>query len=472
MSDSDSVICLFVVLSCLACLSRLFFDIGAHLTLDLLNLTPRNDRRLNVPTDNLFFQSERKKLISQGKNSGSHQSPITQIPVTSPSNSSSASFGPKRRHRKTHGKIGFAALARNIASKWKGLDAESRASFSERATVEKERYMKDLEIWKRSQQEKERPKQAAQQQKESKESEQDGGRVPKDEPLQDQDQERSFELKGGQIRECQSLRKKWKLLPEPKEELESGTEGIIVVSGVLPPQTMKQKKIPEEDVIISILEAAEENTSVPVIGTGLPPKTTTEPPLLSLRRYLDAFDTNFEPNSVKTTMMNAFALTPMIEMGQSASAPFTSCQYSTREPEPNPSLHSPSASAAATAPSRATKFHQAKAPQQQQPLKKDYPPTCVVNQNNITNPAAMMSESLYMNELARNVDSIFDDGPSEGASAGASASPVNIEDPSLQQAFIPTDMMVGDRGMRDILSSLESLDAVLDDDFMEFIKGY
>ena len=76
------------------------------------------------------------------------------MPATAPSNSFTISKVLQRRHRKAHGKIGFAALARNIASKWKVLDAVSLVPLNEEATVENVRYRKELETWKRSQKEK------------------------------------------------------------------------------------------------------------------------------------------------------------------------------------------------------------------------------------------------------------------------------------------------------------------------------
>ena len=75
-----------------------------------------------------------------------------------------------------------------------------------------------------------------------------------------------------------------------------------------------------------------------------------------------------------------------------------------------------------------------------------------------------------MNEFTRKIDGILDYEPSEGASAGTCASAFNIEDTSLQKSFDPTEMVAGDRGLRDILSSLESLDAVLDNKVINLIK--
>ena len=263
-----------------ACLSHLFFAIGAHLNIELPTITSPNNHHFQLSIDNLFFQSERQKLVSQGENSDSQQSSFTQMPVAAPINSFSISKVLKRPHRKAHGKIGFAALARNVASKWKGLDAPSRVPFNERAAVEKARYRTELETWKCSQKEKERSDQAAQQQeqKESNEYGQDGGRVPKDEPLQDQDQEKSSEALAGQSRECQSPRKKQKLISEPKEKMERGMEGTVVILGVSLPQTTKQKKISEKVVVISRLEAVKDRVMTPVNQNGPQPRTTTRPP--------------------------------------------------------------------------------------------------------------------------------------------------------------------------------------------------
>jgi hypothetical protein len=47
---------------------------------------------------------------------------------------------PKRKHRKTHGKIGFADLARSIADKWKKLGKHDKQLFEHHADKDKERY--------------------------------------------------------------------------------------------------------------------------------------------------------------------------------------------------------------------------------------------------------------------------------------------------------------------------------------------
>jgi HMG (high mobility group) box len=54
---------------------------------------------------------------------------------------------PKRKHRKSHGKISFAELARRIADKWKNLMPEAKDLLQERAAIEKTRYLRELEEW-------------------------------------------------------------------------------------------------------------------------------------------------------------------------------------------------------------------------------------------------------------------------------------------------------------------------------------
>merc|ERR1712238_349976 len=57
-------------------------------------------------------------------------------------------------HRKTHGKIGFAEMARIIGGRWKALGEEEKEEFVEVAAVEKERYAKELAAWREEQKKK------------------------------------------------------------------------------------------------------------------------------------------------------------------------------------------------------------------------------------------------------------------------------------------------------------------------------
>ena len=103
-------------------------------------MKPADKPKRPLSAYNLFFKAERARLISGGTSSAGNDDP----------NSGDA----KRKHRKTHGKIGFAALAQNIAGKWKTLSAKDRRPFEQKAAVEKARYRKELEAWQQVQKEK------------------------------------------------------------------------------------------------------------------------------------------------------------------------------------------------------------------------------------------------------------------------------------------------------------------------------
>jgi hypothetical protein len=88
---------------------------------------------------NIFFQHEREKIVSNAPD----------IPVTLESLKIDPRRPPKkRRHRKSHGKIGFADLTRRIAERWKSIDPESRSVFEACAAGEKQRYKEEIKDWK------------------------------------------------------------------------------------------------------------------------------------------------------------------------------------------------------------------------------------------------------------------------------------------------------------------------------------
>eukprot|EP00529_Nitzschia_sp_RCC80_P018800 CAMPEP_0113494682 /NCGR_PEP_ID=MMETSP0014_2-20120614/29230_1 /TAXON_ID=2857 /ORGANISM="Nitzschia sp." /LENGTH=518 /DNA_ID=CAMNT_0000388577 /DNA_START=343 /DNA_END=1899 /DNA_ORIENTATION=- /assembly_acc=CAM_ASM_000159 len=84
---------------------------------------------------NLFFRKERASML------GDAAPP-------------SLEKGQKRVHRKTHGKIGFADMARIIGAKWKELAAEDKKEFEDVASKEKARYSKELSEWKENEKKK------------------------------------------------------------------------------------------------------------------------------------------------------------------------------------------------------------------------------------------------------------------------------------------------------------------------------
>lgn len=57
----------------------------------------------------------------------------------------------KRVHCKTHGKIGFAEMAREIGRRWKALELENKKEFEDMAKVEIQRYGVEVAKWKESQ---------------------------------------------------------------------------------------------------------------------------------------------------------------------------------------------------------------------------------------------------------------------------------------------------------------------------------
>mmetsp|Transcript_1700 Transcript_1700/g.2584 ORF Transcript_1700/g.2584 Transcript_1700/m.2584 type:complete len:221 (+) Transcript_1700:70-732(+) len=77
---------------------------------------------------NLFFRSERERLLNIPR----------QKPVV-------------KQGRRAKSGIGFAGLAQQIASKWKSLDVKARRVFQDQAFEEKQRYKKEVELWKKEQ---------------------------------------------------------------------------------------------------------------------------------------------------------------------------------------------------------------------------------------------------------------------------------------------------------------------------------
>lgn len=58
---------------------------------------------------------------------------------------------PEGKPRRSHGKIGFAELARSIAGKWNKIDADTRAHYDSLAATDKKRYLREMDEWKRIQ---------------------------------------------------------------------------------------------------------------------------------------------------------------------------------------------------------------------------------------------------------------------------------------------------------------------------------
>jgi hypothetical protein len=85
---------------------------------------------------NIFFRKERQVLLGEDLASA-HV-------ITDQS---------RRKHRKTHGKIGFAEMAKLVGQRWKKLDTTTKQGFEEQANSEKARYFERLDVWKKAQEE-------------------------------------------------------------------------------------------------------------------------------------------------------------------------------------------------------------------------------------------------------------------------------------------------------------------------------
>lgn len=95
---------------------------------------------------NLFFQLERERIIAGIDHLPFNADDVERVAIARRL-SDMQPDKPKRKHRKSHGKITFAELARAIANRWRGLDAHSKGLLIERAALEKSRFLRELEEW-------------------------------------------------------------------------------------------------------------------------------------------------------------------------------------------------------------------------------------------------------------------------------------------------------------------------------------
>ena len=92
---------------------------------------------------NLFFQLERENILKGEEDQNYTYKNVAKIALI---HYKECRLGkPKRKHRKSHGVIGFRELARLIAQKWKKLDNTVKELFEERAQIEKALYQKEID---------------------------------------------------------------------------------------------------------------------------------------------------------------------------------------------------------------------------------------------------------------------------------------------------------------------------------------
>lgn len=84
---------------------------------------PRDKPKRPLSAYNLFFQYEREQILNEAPDPGA------------------------AKPRRSHGKIGFAPLARSIAAKWSKIDGPTRSHFEGLAAKDKERYNKEMKAW-------------------------------------------------------------------------------------------------------------------------------------------------------------------------------------------------------------------------------------------------------------------------------------------------------------------------------------
>jgi len=97
---------------------------------------PKDMPRRPLSAYNIFFREKREEMMSANR----------------PTEAASEGGGRKGSASKSVG-IGFANLARTIAGEWKNLDEKSKAPYIETAREEKERYNREMVVWRAKQQE-------------------------------------------------------------------------------------------------------------------------------------------------------------------------------------------------------------------------------------------------------------------------------------------------------------------------------
>ena len=99
---------------------------------------------------NIFYRMERERLVEGGRPRLYTTEDVNQFLVQQ--KVKDATPKPKRKHRRTHGKISFTDLARVIASNWKSMNDASKAPFHERAVIEKKEYTAEIAEWNKTKQ--------------------------------------------------------------------------------------------------------------------------------------------------------------------------------------------------------------------------------------------------------------------------------------------------------------------------------
>ena len=92
---------------------------------------------------NLFFKDRREAIMLAA--AGIKETPCTND--TDANKTAAPKQSRRRSSRKTPAGIGFANLARTIATEWKALDKQTKVPYETRAAVDKGRYNKEMLVW-------------------------------------------------------------------------------------------------------------------------------------------------------------------------------------------------------------------------------------------------------------------------------------------------------------------------------------
>jgi len=104
--------------------------------------TPIKPKRLS--SYNLYFQVERQRILD-----GTDNQPLVLTAKDVFHVSRDFKAKPKRKHRKSHGRITFLDLARTIAKRWKMLDPATKRLFEDQAVLESDEYRLAYKEYKR-----------------------------------------------------------------------------------------------------------------------------------------------------------------------------------------------------------------------------------------------------------------------------------------------------------------------------------
>ena len=99
----------------------------------------------NLSSYNLFFQVERENIIKGEEGMNYTHENIARVALRHYQQGKVQL--PRRKHRKTHGKISFAELARSVANRWKQIDPSIKEMFIQRTNIEKARYQAEIAEW-------------------------------------------------------------------------------------------------------------------------------------------------------------------------------------------------------------------------------------------------------------------------------------------------------------------------------------